>query len=189
MMAPTDASSDEPTEAERLATARRYRKARTAELRGLVSSQLEGEVQEVGQFSRMPLEALAVVPVLGAFFALYARMQGRRRGGAADALVALDRDGFYLFDYEPTDASGARPVRLAERIPRSAVSVGATAKAFMRDKVTFEVEGPAEELILYASSLKTNPWAAGVIRALGGDAPEPMDLGEEAADPPTARSS
>lgn len=177
-MEPSRGTPDEPTEAERLATARRYRKARTDELRALVDGQVDGEVEEVGQFSRMPLEALAAVPVLGVFFALYARIRGRRRGGSADALVALGRDELYVFDYESTDASGARSVSLAERLPRSTVSVGAQTKAFMRDKITFEVRD-SDDIVLYASSLKTNPWAAGVIRALGGDAPEPLDLGPE----------
>ncbi|MGI8727476.1 MAG: hypothetical protein ACR2K6_07335, partial [Solirubrobacterales bacterium] len=111
---------------------------------------------------------------------LYARIRGRRRGGSADALVALGRDELYVFDYESTDASGARSVSLAERLPQSTVSVGAQTKAFMRDKITFEVRD-YDDIVLYASSLKTNPWAAGVVRALGGDAPEPLDLGPETA--------
>lgn len=167
---------DEVAEDERLATARRYRKARTEELRGMVADGVDGEVLEVGKFSRFPFEALAAIPILGVFFALYARLRGWRRGGASDALIALDRDEVYVFDLGATDSSGRRPVELADRLSRSRVRAAAVGKAFTRDKVTFELADREKDLVLYASTLRTNPWAAGVVRALGGEAPEPLDL-------------
>lgn len=165
----------EPSEAERLATARRYRESRTAELRSMVEPHVNGEVQEVGKFSRFPFEALAAIPIFGVFFALYARLRGFRRGGASDALIALSADEMFVFDLRSTDSTGRRPVELADRLPRSSVRIASTSRAFTRDRVELKLEG-ADDLVLYASSLKTNPWAAGVVRALGGEAPEPLDL-------------
>ncbi len=46
----------------------------------------------------------------------------------------------------------------------------------MREQVEIEIAGEEQHLRLYATSLKANPWAAGVVRALGGKAPEPRDL-------------
>jgi hypothetical protein len=49
-------------------------------------------------------------------------------------------------------------------------------KAFMRTLVTLDVPDAEEPLTLYAPSLRTNPWSAEVVRLLGGDAPDPLDL-------------
>ena len=48
----------------------------------------------------------------------------------------------------------------------------------MRDKVLLHVPDAEEPLTLYAPSLRTNPWSAEVVRLLGGEAPEPIDLEE-----------
>lgn len=173
---PRNDNPNEQSEAERLATSRRYRRQRTDELHALVAPHLDGEVVECGQFSRLPLEALAAIPVFGVFFAIYARIRGRRSGGSSEALLALDRDHLYVLDYGLTDSSGRRPVSVASRVPRSSVTVRSVRNTFMRDRVELELGDSEKDLVLYASTLKTNPWASGLIRALGGDAPEPMDL-------------
>ena len=51
----------------------------------------------------------------------------------------------------------------------------------MREQVTVEIAGEEEPLLLYANPLRANPWAAGVIRALGGEAPLPRDLSDTEA--------
>ena len=47
----------------------------------------------------------------------------------------------------------------------------------MREVIELDVPDREEPLVLYAPSLRTNPWSAEVVRLLGGDAPEPLDLG------------
>jgi hypothetical protein len=47
----------------------------------------------------------------------------------------------------------------------------------MRDKVLLHVPDAGEPLTLYAPSLRTSPWSAEVVRLLGGEAPDPLDLG------------
>jgi hypothetical protein len=56
----------------------------------------------------------------------------------------------------------------------------------MREEVVIELEGEEKPLRLLANSLRANPWAAGVVRALGGDAPEPLDLSAPAEPSPAA---
>jgi hypothetical protein len=51
----------------------------------------------------------------------------------------------------------------------------------MRDKVLLHVPDADEPLTLYAPTLRTNPWSAEVVRMLGGEAPDPIDLDGPAA--------
>lgn len=174
-MAPFETPDDvkEQSERERLEIARRYREQHRLELRELAQPAVGGELIEVGEFSTVPIEALAAVPFLGAFLALAARIRPARRGLGRNVLLALDQDEAYLLSI------GAQPegpqARLVSRWPRSAVRVASVEPRFMREAVTLEIDGH-DSLTLYASSLRTNPWAAAVIVALGGDAPEPLDL-------------
>ncbi len=46
----------------------------------------------------------------------------------------------------------------------------------MRDRVQLTVPGRPEPITLYAPPLITNPWSSEVVRRLGGEAPEPLDL-------------
>jgi len=59
--------------------------------------------------------------------------------------------------------------------PREQVSVASVRPRFMRSEVAIDT-GEEKPLILYVSSLRTNPWSAEIVRALGGEAPEPLDL-------------
>lgn len=179
-MTPFETPDDvkEQSERDRLEIARRYREHHGLELRELARPEVAGEALEVGEFSTVPIEALAAVPFLGAFLALAARVRPSRRGLGRNVLLALDRDAVYLLSVRPEPEG--RKASLVSRWPRSAVRVASVEPRFMREALTLEIEG-GERLTLYASSLRTNPWAAALIRALGGDAPEPLDL-QPAAD-------
>jgi hypothetical protein len=174
-MTPFETPEDvkEQSERERLEIARRYREQHRLELLELAQPEVGGEVLEVGEFSTVPIEALAAVPFLGAFLALATRVRPPRRELGRNVLLALDRDDAYLLSV------GGRPqgseASLVSRWPRSAVRVTSVEPRFMREAVTLEIDGH-DPLTLYASSLRTNPWAAALVRALGGDAPEPLDL-------------
>lgn len=174
-MAPFETPDDvkEQSERERLEIARRYREHHRLELRELAQPEVGGELFEVGEFSTVPIEALAAVPFLGAFLALATRVRPARRGLGRNVLLALDPDDAYLLSVG-TKPEGRR-ASLVSRWPRSAVRIASVEPRFMREAVTLEIEGH-DPLTLYASSLRANPWAAAVIRALGGDAPEPLDL-------------
>lgn len=172
--------TNEQSEAERLAIARRYRKQRRSELRELVQPLLPRGVSEVGEFSTAPVEALAAVPVVGALFAFAVRAGGFRRRLSPTVLLALDAEQVHLLSQRER-VSGPE-AELVSSWPREEVRVLSVQPSFMRERV--ELETPEEKpLKLYASSLRTNPWAAGVVRELGGEAPEPMDLGEPESDP------
>lgn len=64
------------------------------------------------------------------------------------------------------------------------VSIERAGRGFMRDRVVLSVPDRDEPITLYAPSLITNPWSAEVVRLLGGEAPDPLELhgGDPAAD-------
>lgn len=171
---PLDNKEEDQSEAERLAVARRFRTQKTGELKGLVRPLIGAEPLEVGEFSTRPLEALAAVPLVGAFLALGSRIAGSRRRLSADVVVAVDAARVHLLSVR-NEVAGPKAKLLWSR-PRSEARVTSVAPKFMREEVLIELEGEEEPLRLFANALRTNPWAAGVVRALGGDAPEPRDL-------------
>lgn len=171
------ADDDEQSERERLEIARRYRGQRGRELRELAQPQLSREVLEAGEFSTVPIEALAAVPFLGAFLALATRLRPSRRGLSHNVLMALDAEELHMLAVQ-SELAGTK-ARLVSSWPRSSVRIGPIKPKFMREAVSFEFDGE-EPLTLYASSLRTNPWAAALLKALGGDAPDPRDLGPAA---------
>jgi hypothetical protein len=71
------------------------------------------------------------------------------------------------------DESAATPARAWAR---SGVRAERAGRAFMRDVVLLHLPEREEPLKLYAPTLRTNPWSAEVVRLLGGDAPDPIDL-------------
>ena len=171
------ADDDEQSERESAEIARRYRDRRGRELRAMAEPHLDREVLEVGEFATAPIEALAAMPFLGAFLALATRLRPSRQGLSRNVLLALDREELHLLTIrEGIEDSEATVVT---SWPRGRVRVSSVEPKFMREAVRFEIEGD-DPLKLYAPSLRTNPWTAALIRALGGDAPEPLDL----ADPP-----
>jgi hypothetical protein len=186
---PLDSKEEDQSEAERLAVARRFRARKTEQLEGLVRPLIEAEPLAVGEFSTRPLEALAAVPLVGAFLALGSRIAGSRRKLSADVLVAVDSERVHLLSLR-NEVAGPAATLLWSR-PRADARVVSLAPKFMREQVLIEIDGEEKPLRLFANALRTNPWAAGVVRALGGDAPEPRDLGaaeERAGTPPASQA-
>lgn len=161
------------SEAERLEIARRYRRHRTAELRELARRVLEREPVAAGEFSTVPIESLAAIPVIGAIFAGAIRIGRSRKRFGPNLMLALDDSELHLISLR-SEVTGPRPI-LKRSMPRDSVRVSEVRPRFMREQVTLEIEGE-DPLRLYARSLKTNPWSAEVVRLLGGEAPEPIDL-------------
>jgi hypothetical protein len=173
------ADEDEQSEQERLEVSRRYREQRGRDLRELAQPHLSREALEAGEFSTVPIEALAAVPFLGAFLALATRLRPARRGLSRNVLLALDSERLHLLSIEfGLEGTRATPV---SSWPRGSVRVGSIEPKFMREAVRLEIDG-REPLTLYASSLRTNPWAAALLRALGGEVPDPRDLGAGTGD-------
>ena len=170
-----DVTRDEQSREERLEIARRYRERRGRELRELAAGAVEGDVEAAGEFSAAPQEAMAAVPFIGIVMLPWARWRAKRAGLPLSMLLALTAEELHVLDVEKqdlrNDRAAAKPFRTW---PRSAVRVTGVERAFMRTIVTLET--PDAPLKLYAPSLRTNPWSAEVVRQLGGDAPEPLDL-------------
>lgn len=171
-------ASGEQTQEERLAIARRYRERRGAELRALAQPFADGEIVAAGEFSTVPTEAIASIPGLGMLLLPLARRRSRRTGLSPKVLLALTADTAHAL---AIDAAGLRrdenEVRPARSWPRGEVSAERGGRAFMRDVVLLHVPDSAGPLKLYAPTLRTSPWSAEVVRLLGGEAPEPLDLG------------
>jgi hypothetical protein len=172
-----DLTKDEQSREERLEIARRYRERRGRELRDLASRCVEGEVVAAGEFSTVPTEALASIPGVGMLLLPWARRRSRRAGLPPKILIGLDASTVHVLELEPADLRRDE-VEISPVVswPREAVRVESVRRAFMRDVVTLEAPGREEPVTLYAPSLRTNPWSAEVVRLLGGDAPEPLDL-------------
>ncbi len=167
----------EPTREERLETARRYRERRGRELRDLAATAVEGEVLAAGEFSSVPREAMAAIPFVGMLMVPWARVRARRAGLPQDLLIALDREDVHLLEMtKPGLASDSLTVEPFRRWPRAAVRVESVRRAFMRTIVVLGAPDGDEPLTLYAPSLRTNPWSNEVVRLLGGDVPELLDL-------------
>lgn len=170
-------AAGEQTGAERLEIARRYRERRGRELKELAARAVDGKIVAAGEFSTVPTEAIASIPGLGMLMLPLARRRSRRVGLSPAILLVLGTDVVHAVTVDP---AGLRrdetEVAEARSWPRSEVSAETGGKAFMRDKVLLHVPDADEPITLYAPSLRTNPWSAEVVRLLGGDAPEPIDL-------------
>lgn len=170
-------AKDEQTREERLEIARRYRERRGDELRALAAPAVDGKVEAAGEFSSVATEGLAAVPLLGMFMLPYANWRSRRAGLPPKLLLALDAEHLHALELRPADVRrDLSRVTEAFAWPRSEVSMARAGKAFMRDRVSLAVPDRDEPIDLYAPTLTTNPWSAEVVRLLGGDAPEPLDL-------------
>lgn len=174
-------AAGEQTQAERLEIARRYRERRREELRAQAAGAVEDEVLAAGEFSTVPTEAIASIPGLGMLLLPLARRRSRRSGLSPKILVAIAADRVHAL---AVDAAGLRrdetTIEPGRSWPREQVSAERGGRAFMRDKVLLHVPDAPEPLTLYAPSLRTNPWSAEVVRMLGGEAPDPIDLGDSA---------
>ncbi len=172
-----DLTKDEQSREERLEIARRYRERRGRELRELAAQAVDGDVEAAGEFSSVPKEAIAAIPFVGVLLIPWTRWRARRVGLPVQMLMALTRDEVHLLELTSADLRNDRPaVAPVRRWPRSAVRVEEVGSAFMRAVVTLRVPDSESPLKLFAPTLRTNPWSAEVVRLLGGDAPEPLDL-------------
>lgn len=175
-MAP-DSGPEEQSREERMEIARRYRERRGAELRSLAARVVDGEIEAAGEFSTVPTEALAAIPGLGMLLLPMARRRSRKIGLTPKILLVVSADRVHALGEKP--ASVRRDdVEVSEgrSWPRSEVRAERTGRVFMRDRLALHVPDEEEPLTLYAPTLITNPWSAAVVRALGGEAPDPLDL-------------
>lgn len=177
-VAPPDSSAEEyQSREERLEVARRYRERRGRELRELAATATGGPVAAAGEFSSVPTEALAAIPGLGMLMLPLARRKARKLGLAPKLLLALDSEHLYALELRPADVRRNNDeVRPITSWPRAEVAIERDGRAFMRDRVQLTVPDRATPIELFASTLITNPWSAEVVRLLGGEAPEPLDL-------------
>ena len=170
-------SEDEQGREERLEIARRYRERRGSELKALAATAVDGEVVAAGEFSTVPTEALAAIPGVGMMLLPLARRRSRRIGLSPKVLMALDADRLHALELHPTGVRrDADEVRTGRSWARDEVSAERAGRAFMRDRIRLFVPDEDEPLVLFAPSLITNPWSAEIVRLLGGEAPEPLDL-------------
>ena len=177
MTSPASGEEGEQSREERLAVARRYRERRGSELRALAATAGPDEVIAAGEFSTVPTEALAAVPGVGMFLLPLARRRSRKFGLTPKVLLALDASRLHALQRRPTGVRrDADEVSEGRSWPRDEVSAERAGRAFMRDRIRLSVPDEDEPLVLYAPSLVTNPWSAEVVRLLGGEAPEPLNL-------------
>ena len=169
--------ADDQTREERLEIARRYRERRRSELRELASRVVAGEILAAGEFSTVPTEALAAIPGLGMLLLPLANRRARKSGIPPKLLLALDAETLHALELKPADLRRDRSeVSALLTWPRAEVSVERAGRALMRDRLSLHVPDRNQPITLFAPSLLTNPWSAEVVRLLGGEAPEPLDL-------------
>jgi len=178
-VSPDSSAEEYQSREERLEVARAYRERRGRELRELAASGIEGdaEIEAAGEFSTVPTEALAAVPGVGMLMLPFARRKARKTGLAPKLLLAIADGRLHALGLKPTDMrrdrDDATPIA---SWPLEEVSAERAGRAFMRDRVLLRVPDREEPINLYAPTLITNPWSAEIVRLLGGEAPEPMDL-------------
>ncbi len=169
--------ADEQSREERLAIARRYRERRAGELKQLAARVVPGEILAAGEFGTVATEALAAVPGLGMLLVPLANRRARKSGMPPHLLLAVDASALHVLELKPADLRrDVSEVREVRSWPRSEVSMERAGRVFMRDRLTLNVVTEPEPLTLFVSSLTTNPWSAEVVRLLGGEAPDPMNL-------------
>lgn len=169
--------ADDQTREERLEIARRYRERRAGELKQLAAGAVSGEILAAGEFGTVATEALAAIPGLGMLLVPLANRRARKSGMPPHLLLVLDANALHLLELRPADLRrDVSEVREVRSWPRSEVSIERAGRVFMRDRLTLNVTTEPEPLTLFVSSLTTNPWSAEVVRLLGGEAPDPMDL-------------
>jgi hypothetical protein len=168
---------EEQTREERLEIARRYRERRGTELRELAQPHLDGKVVAAGEFGTVATEALAAIPGIGMLLLPLARRRSRKSGLAPRLLLALDEDHLHALELRHSDIRrDATEVSPGPSWPREGTSAELAGRAFMRDRVDLTVPDRDAPIRLFAPPLVRNPWSAEVVRLLGGDAPEPLDL-------------
>lgn len=178
-MSPREGSTEEQTREERLGIARRYRERRGNELKTLAARRVDGTVVAAGEFGTVATEALAAIPGIGMVLLPLARRRSRRSGFGPKLLLALDAEHLHLLELRPSGLRRDSADVGADRSwAREDVSIERAGRVFMRDRLALSLPDRDEPLTLFCTSLITNPWSAEVVRLLGGDAPDPLDLAE-----------
>lgn len=172
--------ADEQSEDERRRIARRYRERRGTELEDLARRAGIEAPLAVGEFSSVPLEDFAAIPLVGAAAAGIARLKGHRHGLPAQFLLAVDDAGVHAIERRSTAPERERNVKVVKRWDRGSIRVAAVRKQSLKTAVGLDVDGSDKPLILYTTSLQLNPWSAEVVRQLGGEAP-PLLLTDDGA--------
>lgn len=173
--------ADEPSEAERRRIALRYRERRDAELAALArAAEIESPLA-VGEFSTVPLEDFAAIPLVGAAAAAIARLKGHRHGLPNRVFLAVDDDAVHAIERHGAAGTEDRGARVVKRWERGSIRVGAVRKESLKTAVDLHVDGADKPLILYTTSLQLNPWSAEVVRLLGGEVPRLLLADEPAA--------
>ena len=153
----------------------RYRERRGRELRELAATAVEGEVLAAGEFSSVPKEAMAAIPFAGVLMIPWARLRARRSGLPQNLLIALDADEVHLLELDKpgigSDELAASPFRRWHRSRYGSRRCGARSGTISRS--TSRTPTSPDPL---RATLRTNPWSSEVVRLLGGEAPEPLDL-------------
>ena len=106
-----------------------------------------------------------------------ANRRARKSGWPPELLLAVDAASLHALDLK---SAGLRrddhEIDELRSWPRSEVTIERAGKAFMRDRLSLHVPDEPQPVNLFVSSLTTNPWSSEVVRLLGGEAPDPMNL-------------
>ena len=178
--APIHRPRDEQSDAERREIARRYRGRRGEELTAIARDAGIESPEAVGEFSSVPLEDFAAIPFVGAIAAGVAKLKGRRHGLPNQLYLVVDAGSVIAIARRWTQAHSKLEVRELRRWSRSEIRVERVMKRSLKTQVIFAIEGEDKPLVLYATSLRINPWSADVVSALGGNVP-PLVLREDVA--------
>lgn len=179
-MSPDSSAEEYQSREERAEISLRYRERRGRELRELASQGIgvpAEAIEAAGEFSSVPTEAIAAIPGLGMLMLPLARRRARKAGIGPKLMLALDAEKLHALDLKPADMRRDRnQASGVDSWPRRECSVKRGGRVFMRDRVFLTVPGREEPITLYAPPLITNPWSSEVVRQLGGEAPDPLDL-------------
>lgn len=173
-----ESKADEIDPAERRDVARRYRDQRTRELREAAERAVGHPVQAAGTFHSKLSILFKLIPVFGWITAARHRGRAKRLGVPQFMLLALDEKHVHVVDSRPPGGDGAGG--LMASWPRSSVTVTSVTPAGSDHRISLAIAGEGE-VELYATSLRTNPWSAEVVRMLGGEVPDAIDPTAEPA--------
>lgn len=172
-------TEEERVEAAREAASRRdiaetYRVQRTGELKETAEAATGGPVELAARFGTTATGSLAMsIPFIGMLLAA-SRSFGVPKPIRGLEMLALDEDTVYGIGSR--SHRGDSDFTVLIEWPRDSVRVKSIGPAGTDSQITFDAySGDLSAFRLYCSSLRTNPWASEVVRALGGQPPAPID--------------
>lgn len=180
------AKAERQSAAERLRIAEAYREKRTKELNATAAAAVGGPVEVAARFATTATGNIAMsMPFVGMLLASTRRL-GVPKPLRGLEMLALDDATLYGIASPKRVEQGEGSVVISW--PREEVRVVSLVPAGTDTGVIFEAPGELPRFRLYCSSLRTNPWASELVRALGGEPPEPIDpakLAYDSTDLPT----